>query len=770
MVDRLINATDVLNTALNTYPSTMTTGGTAAANVAAFATDCATAAAAGKPLWIKPGIYPFGTNTVTTVDLAGTSGLEIFGNGAVLQVPVITGVGNSIVRFTTESGWADYDVSAFTHSTTSGGTPAMGTTGEVSSLTLSTGPGSWTRGDIVSIRSNDPLLYGHLDGVAGLNSLELNWQHEMNRVLSAATTTSLYLANKTRRAFTPASGNHYCKLRKYNNSGIKLIIRGIVLDVTGGDPWGTTVITANRPKTVFEIFGFDHPVVDRTCITRSVWQGDYTFAYTVGALYQADVVKAPNKASDSSANLGYCPNFYGPNLMPRIGYRDQQYSRHATTTWSEAAQVTITGLTTAGATTVMSVSGFSTGSPSNSSINVSDYIYLRGLVGTISAFNGLKATITAFGGTSTAPTSISFNLDSTGLAYTSGGTGDLMANPATKVYPAGGLHYGECDTLVIEGGTVMNPSGAIDDEHENVVGVIARNRVAINGSAYSYEDTNGRIINNRAAAATYENYYVSGFGQVAQFHSFSQNHGVENHILCRNFTIRNESNRAGSNPLFSVFTGTANTLTDKRKLTLQNMDTAGGYLVWLSMPVGSPAVHLKNSTFHGDWGHIATPLSSMFTIDAGDFTCEDTEFDFTDMVTATVGRIAVIGAGNTSSNVLFRNCHFKNVKGTGKGLFTIAGSGVTLTFERCTYTADPAASAGSIGQMIDPGAFTSVVNLLDLYVRNVAKLDTTKSIISKTTGTVVTGLKENVRGDAAFVIVGSAGSGTVTLSATTAGT
>jgi predicted ABC-type transport system involved in lysophospholipase L1 biosynthesis ATPase subunit len=59
---------------------------------------------------------------------------------------------------------------------------------------------------------------------------------------------------------------------------------------------------------------------------------------------------------------------------------------------------------------------------------------------------------------------------------------------------------------------------------------------------------------------------------------------------------------------------------------------------------------------------------------------------------------------------------------------------------------------------------------LDLYVRNVAKLDTTKSVISKTTGTVVTGLKENVRGDAAFAIVGSAGSGTVTLSATTAGT
>lgn len=848
MVDRLINATDVLNTALNTYPSTMLTTNTAAQNVTAFAADVVAAATAGKPLWIKPGIYPFGATTTTVADLSGTNGLKIIGNGAVLQIPATLTTAN-VFKFTTESGWTTTDVSTFNWSVTSGG--SMATVGEVSSLTLASAAAGMVRGEMVSIFSSDPIPYGYGDGVMSSSQWELNWNHEMSQILSAPTTTTVWLNNKTRRNFTTGAPR-VCKFRRYNSKNIKLEITDLILD-TITDTWTTNLSTSTRPKFVFEIFGFYNPIVDSTVISRSVWQGDFVFAYTVNAFYGAKVIKAPNKLTGGLAILGYCPGWYGANLKPRIGPRTVQSARHATTIWSEAGHSVVNGITwvpkagqvgngfiddsfswatvgtpqvglytitmdtattftvrdpttatvgtgtvgqtfnnqikfvinmpstgavafaatdrfdvtvaahpTLSTTTTLSHS-IACGNPGGAATpGVGDIVHFEGVSGTLgTALNGNVFVITGY-----TPTTVSFNLNSTGLT---GFGGEMKVMALTSMYPAGGIHYGQCDGLYVDGGSTVFPSGAQDDEHENAIGSIFRNRSFFGGAALSYEDTNGRPINNRGPGAIYDNYDITGFAQVAQFHSFAAKHGVENYIVCRNFNIRNESNRAGAGAMFLNFAGDANVLTDKRKLILDGGTISGGFLVFLQNPLNGPECLVRNWTFSGDWGDQTTPTKSMFMIDNGVCTIENSEFDFTDMTTASVGRIATLGSSGVATLNL-RNCHIKNMKGTGKGLITMTSAGCTVNIDNCTVTYDPNATSGTVGQVIDPGGFAGTVNIRGLSLRNVAKIDATKGVVSKTTGTVVTGIKENITGDAAFTIVGSAGSGTVTLTAATAGT
>jgi hypothetical protein len=854
MVDRLINATDVLNTALNTYPSTMLTTNTALQNVTAFAADCAAASAAGKPLWIKPGTYPFGTSTTTVIDLFGTAGLEIIGNGAVLQAP--TGLStSSIVRFTTQAGWVDYTVSSFTWSKTTYGTNpnTMSTVGESSNVILSAGPASWTRGEMVSIYSSDPIAYGYGDGVIGANQWELNFQHEMSQVLYNTSTTDILLANKTRRNFPVTGANKITKMRKYNNLGIKLVIGGLVID-TISDTYSTGVAAANRPKWFFEIMGFYAPVVSNTCVTKSVWQGDYMFAYTINAEYAANVIKAPNKLSNGGVALGYCPSFHGPNLKPRIRTRVTETARHATTTWAEAAasivngavavvksggntgagtyegsgvatvgtpqvgvyqirftsatafnvndpsaalvgtgtvnttfnnqikfmikpvtatpfvagdgfDVTVSAHTLLGATTTLAhslVGGSPTGAPTPSA---GDLLIFSGISGTLgTGLNGTTQVVTGY-----TSSTVSFAYASTGQT---GFGGQILHFAATSIFPAGGIHYGETDGLTnIEGGVSLFPSGAMDDEHENAIGSVFRNRSFMHAAAMSYEDTNHRPINNRGANALYTDYDITGFAQVAQFHSFSQNHGVENYIVCRNFNIRNESNRAGAGAMFLNFAGDANVLTDKRKLILDGGTMSGGYLVFFQNPLNGPDTLIRNWTFAGDWGDQAAPTKSIFMLDAGNLIVENCEFDFTDVVTANVQRLATLGSDGPA-NIMFRNCHFKNMRGSSKSCITLASNGCTVSIDNCTITYDPNAANGSVGTFIDTGTSLTghTINIRGLTVRNVAKLDTTKSIINRATGSTITvGFRENITADGTLNIYGS-GTGTGTLTATTVAT
>lgn len=761
MVDRLISLLDVEATAKNFYTSTMTVGGTNANginNAVAFAADVLAAATAGKDLILKSGTYYIGGDGVNrAIDLAGTIGVRIFGWGTVLKVVSGGATQNALFTITTKSGWVEYDVSAFTHSVTSGGTPAMNTQGEVSTVTLASGPASWRRHEMVSIYSNDPTWYGRADGSTG-GDVELNWQHEMSKILSAATTTSLYLAFKTERPFTPSGGVNLCKLRKYNNFGIVFEMYGITLD-TDGDPFdGTTYPLATRPKQVFQIYGIESPVIDGSVTVKAVWQGDFAIGYSIGASYSADVRISPNKQTGATtAFLGYCPAWQGPNLKPRVGERTTSSMRHQTTIWSEAPVANISGASV-GATTTLTVAYDAT-SPT-STMQVGDTIHIEGIVGTLSSLNNTKQTITATDGT----TSVTFAFNSTGLAWTSGGIVKIMSvgriyGPTTNT-----IHYGECVGLVIDGGVSVANSGGIDDEHENAIGSVFRNRSFYGGGAWATEDTSNRAINVRGAGGVYENYDIRGVAQAAQIHSFSQQHNVANTIVFSGFNIRNESNRAGSNALFEVLNNNnANTVTDKRKLVIDKTVVDGGLLTFLSVPVGGPdKTYVKNLSFYGDWGTAGLASKSIFEFSSGELVVENAHLNFTDVTTATyVTRI--LGGTSNAPVVTFRNVHFENIfspedASSTQFMMLMNSANTVLNLEKVIITIDPNNRNGFTGlhRFINVAGVTCKVNMKDVELRNAARLNPTRGLINiSTAASVVTGIKDNVRGDAAFAIAGT---------------
>ena len=753
MVDRQISFLDVFGTAGNFYPTTMTAGGTnvlAGANSTAFAADVLAAATAGKDLIIKPGKYYVGDGTTRTIDLAGTVGCRIFASGVTFIVVSGGASQQPCFEVTTKNGWVEYDVSAFTWSTTSGGTPAMNTQGEVSSLTLASGPASWIRNEAVSIYSNDPTWYGRADGATG-GDVELNWQHEMSKILSAATATTPYLTFKTERNFTPSGAPNICKLRRYNNFGIVFEIYGLTLD-TDGDPYdGTTYVLAARPKQVFQIFGIESPIIDASVTIKRVWQGDFAIGYSIGAVYAANIRIAPNKQGTvTTAFLGYCPAWYGANLKPRVDPRTTSTMRHQTTIWSEAPVANISAAAV-GATTTLTVAYDAT-SPT-STMQVGDTIHIEGIVGTLSSLNGTKQTITATNGT----TSVTFAFNSTALTYTSGGIVKIMSVGRIYGPTAGAIHYGEVIGLVVDGGVSVASTGGIDDEHENAIGSIFRNRSFYGGAAWASEDTSNRAFNNRGAGSSYENYDVRGMAQAGQFHSFSQNHGVDNIIRCSNFTIRNESNRSGSAAIFDILnTNNANAPTDKRKLILDRGSIGGGFLTFLTMPSGGPDVQVSGWDFAGDWGTSGVPSKNIFEVSGGNLTVEDCTFDFSNVVSgATITRL--LTQNTSASTVTFRRCTFKGIfapSTTAQYMIVQTVTGCTLSFEDCYFLFD---TGKTLQRFISPSASTTqVINFRSCEFRGMSTLDPARGLINiGNAAVVVTGVKDKVVADAAIAIAGT---------------
>lgn len=556
---RTINSTDVYGTAGGHYPTTMTTGGTGVANSAALAADIVAAATVGKDIIIPGGSYQIDlandSPATRVADIGGKIGTRLIGYGAKFIINSLTGTTDTpaqevIFQVTTKSVWEERTVSAFKWSATSADIATLDTIAETSGCTIASAFGSTLkRNETMSIYSNDPIWYRRADGrTAG--DWELNFQHEMVKYLMQGSTTTPYFAAKTLRPYTPNGGANSCILRRYNNQGTYFEIYGITFDING-DTYDQTKLLNVRPKAIFQFYGIDNVYIDRSVTVASAWQGDFQVGYSFQSEFSNPIKIMPNKSAAVAA-LGYGPAVQGPNVAATIGPRPVTTMRHQTTIWSEAP-VYVISAASVGATTTFTTNFTGTESPIIT-MQVGDTFIPMGMVGTISAMNGVKCTITAVtnSGSPLRSTSITVSYNSTGLAYTSGGFG--LGYLAGRIYgpTSGSIHYGESIGMNILGGTGVMLSGGIDDEHENADGTVINNRYFHGGAATSDEDTSGTAVNNRGSNATYSNYKIINMAQAARFHSFSQRHGIPNTVICRDFDIRNESNRAGSAALFEV--------------------------------------------------------------------------------------------------------------------------------------------------------------------------------------------------------------------------
>lgn len=560
---RTINSTDVWATVGGEYPTTMLTTNTGLQNATALMADTANAATTGKDVIIPGGTYQLALDTTTpatfVADLAGKIGTRWIGFGVRLVVNSLSAVnGNqeSMFQITTKSGWEERSVTAFewlaTGTTASPPGTAVGLDpiADTSGVTIASAFSSTLkRNETLSLYSNDPIFYRRADGrTAG--DWELNWQHEMHRYLLQNSSTALYFAWRTKRPFTPASGANKCFLRRYNNQGIYFEMFGITWDVNGSC-YDQAVALNQRPKSILQIYGIDNVLIDQSVTIAQAWQGDFQIGNSIQSTFNNAIRLMPNKSATIAA-LGYGPAVQGATLMTTVGARQVDTMRHQTTIWSEAAIYTISAATV-GATTT-----FTTDIDPKSpllTMSVGDTIIPMELVGTISAMNGQKCIVTAK--TDTAPPnaktiSVTVSFNSTGMAYTSGGRALHYSEGRIYGPTSGAIHYGEAVSMNVLGGTGVGLSGGIDDEHENADETTNSNRIFYGGAADLNEDTAGTAVNNRGSNATYSDYKITNMAQAARFHSFSQQHGIPNTVICRDFTIVNESNRAGSAALFEV--------------------------------------------------------------------------------------------------------------------------------------------------------------------------------------------------------------------------
>lgn len=751
---------DLVETVLPPLYTTMSVLYTAAANVDALRLDVINAATAGRQLRLKKFRYPFGKSTTVIADISGTGGLDFEGDGAELVVP--PGLTNkSVFQITTANAWTDHDVTAFVQSITTGGGLSAS---EVSQATLTGGPASMARGEMVSIFSNDILYYGRADGSA-TGDMELNFQHDIAEVFDYSANV-LYFASRLPRSYTPAnaSTNRFCKVRRYNNKNIKLNIDGLVFD-TNGDPYSDANPDTARPKFVFEIVGFQFPTIGPRCRTKNVWQGDWMLQNTQGAdVSYAGTEGAPNMLPSGGVALGYCLGFYGANLAPYVRVPFQERSRHTTTIWREAPIFNL-GVPTIGATTRIPLTQ-PTGCQNPTGLATNQYVFIEGMStanGTLgAALNNTWQKITAVGA-SRSYIDIQFN--SAALTAPTAGTGTVKVFDLNDTYA-----YGEVDAPTYEGGIVISASGSIDDEHENARGIIRRNRRFINGPHKDYEATGGRAVNNRGAGALYENYWIEGFEQAAQFHSYSQNHGIENTIVLKNWHIRRQNNRGAAAPaaLFEPIVG-AQVVTDKGRLIWEGGSVFDGYYQVLKTYANSPDVLIRGVQFGGDWG-VAAPAQPMFRIGGGNLMLEECEFDFANVTSAAYMRLVNFTA---PGKVTFKRCNIKNLfASSGNWPFSFSAAGCTLELID-TDVSFRSSDGANTQRFINPNGTAQTVNLLGLRLANASKLAAVSGLVNVgVAASVVTGLKENIRGDAAFNIVGSTiGAGSsATLTAMTAGT
>lgn len=715
------------------YKTTMLTTNTGPQNVTAFGTDAASAIAAGKTLYIPSGNYPFGytDGTQITVNMTGSNKLVVRGDPSGLTSLVYaSGSQNSPLIITTESAWVDYPVTAVATATTG---VSMATSTQVTKITA-TAPPTVHQGDLISVYSNDTLLYSTAP-------YELNYNHEMSEAF-AQSGSDIYLSRKLNRTYTVANT---VKIRFYNNRDTQLDIDNISFDVTG-DIYSSSIASTQRPKSVIDIRGFRKCSIGSGVKIRAAWQGGLSFNACAFVDYRATSDELVNGTSGGSV-FGYSPFFDGVNLSPRCSGVLAEHGRHLpTTTWIEEDHLTFSAASV-GATTNLTYT--STGT----TVATGDQVYVTGIVGTLSAMNNAWYTVQA--GSSTTHAILNFN--STGLVYTSGGDGLLYQPDQVR-------RYGETDGMILDNCYGSFASGAIFDEHECTIGTRIQGGANRFMYGFTYGTTSGYSVHNRGACQTVVGFYQERGAKFAVIDSFTQQHNITNIATFNNIVLNNQMlGAAPTGPYFDVGGGAA--VTDHRKLIVNNWTVYGGAYCLLSNAANGGDVEINNFDFTGNWG-LGTPGSPstsaqyMFANLGQTTTINGGTFDLTLNDIQTEARIAQVMAGT----ITFRNVHFKGMAGTANFPFSANTAASTFIFDGCTFEYASGATDNTCRTIIVDNISATIIFRGVTRIINASKMSSTRPLVTANNASGVATIKiyGPIYADAAFTIAAVTSSGTFT--------
>ena len=716
------------------YTSTMSPTNTPAQNMAAFSTDIAAAVAADKMLYIPAGEFPWGytDGTQLTTALSGTDKLVIRGApGGLTRLVLSSGSTTTPWLVSTEAIWTDYAATAVT-TVTSG--VSMSTNNEVTRVTVTSPPASMVEGEMLSLYSNDRIQYT-------TSPYELNFSHEMSEVLDISG-SDIFLARKLNRTYTVSNT---VKLRRYNNRDIVVDINDIVFDVDGNIY--DSLITS-RPPQIFELIGIRSPKIGSGVHIAAAWAGGLSFNCCAYLSYEATSDEIINGTSAGSV-LGYSPRLDGVNLMPRLVSVFAEHGRHLpTTTWVEAGEVVInnTGYVAGAVNTVL---GYATGASSINNWEVGDQVYLdlSTITGTLNAMPvGWYTLVARTGSSSSGTITVAFN--STGLTFTSGtGIGQ-------QYKPSFVRRYGECEGMQIIGCSGAFAYGAMFDEHENANGtriVDGDNRYL---TGFSYGTTTGRSINNRGSNLTVDGFYQEKGAAFITLDSFGMQHGIPNTCVLNSIRLHDQQDKASG--AYYISTVGLNTVTDKRKLIINDLTVSGGAYLVLDHVADAGDVEVNNFNFNGDWGD-GTNSSYMIRSAGGVTTINGGTIDLSNVVTTVDVRIAQCTAGK----LVFKNVHFRNLASTGQPMIDMRTGVSTVDFEDCTFEYSSGATDATSRFLSLTGAITGTVNCINCRVINGAKIGTSGLFRAATSGGVLTVNIANLTTDASITLTSATAGGSV---------
>lgn len=711
------------------YISTMATTNDAATNAALFAADVAAASAARLTLYIPPGEYSIGytngTPLTITLSASGTNFVRIRGEGDLTVLKNPAGNYLSYMDFTALASAVDYTVSAFS-TVTSGA--ELATTSEVTSVTITGGPASIAKHEHVSIWSDDLLPQYE-------STSERNYIHQVSEVYNYNSGTGVVLLGR-KLPRTQTTG--YCRLRRYNNDNIIFDIDDIAFEADG-DVYDTALGNGDRPQYVFRIAGLRDAKVGKNVTINSAWAGGPCFNSTLGCRYSATTRKMLNGVTGQVV-LGYGPVADGPNLGLEIEGAKTYGGRHTpTTTFGEAGILTVTGLSVAGATTTLTYAN-AAATPA-----IGDRIEFSGIVGTLSALNGTKQTITSRTGSAASGT-ISFAFDSTGLAYSSGGTGNIFQ-------PDIAHRQGECEGMIVQNAHVTFGNGSCYDSHANALSTLYRNCTA----RWVYTLTPGSVaptvFSSRGANECIDGMYAERCTRFANIISQQLNYGMDNITTLNNCHVHDQQDKAAAVALIVGYG--ASTATDYRLTDVNDMKITGGAYRIGTWPAYSSDVRFNNFRFEGDWGISPTATQYMFdyAVAGGRWSMRNSIIDLSRVTTNTEVRMMnVTGAG---AIVEFNNVHFRDLNQVSNYAIIVSGAAAKVRFVNCTFEFDAGATDNTL-RFLQVNNVAATVEFVRCRTLNSAKLATARGLVFSTGVSANATVKVNdLEKDGTIAIVGT---------------
>jgi hypothetical protein len=670
------------------YLSTVSSSNTAAQNMTALAADISAAVSGGyKKIQFPAGQIKFGTSTPTVTQLTTAMDFEGVDGSCGTTFIVESGYNSAPWDITTSGLWADYAVTAVATATTGGN---ISTESEVTKVTATGISGiTLSQGEMFSLYSNDILPYNDGDSA--------NFAHEISPAW-ALSGSDLYLWRKLNRAYTVANT---VKLRRYNNTGIRVNVDNICFDTDG--TFNDATSAANRPDNIIRFIGLRDLHIGRGVMIKAAWEGGFEINASLDAVDEHSTFQMNNGLSGITV-LGYDTRLDGPNLNARLIGNDLEQGRHSTSTWAETSSQDYTAASV-GATTTLTYSADS----GDDSPAVGNQVYITGIVGTLSALNGTWQTITAKTGTGSTGGTITFAYNSTGLVYTSGGSGQLY--DGTNVY-----RYGENENQQF-----LNFSGNFNlgdriDWHNNDVGSGASNFNTFAPLETTWGSINPRSAQFRGTSEYLKNGSCTRCNQFVNVFSFSQNHGLPNHPLLENIHLYNQQDRAAAQ--YYVTTQGDASVTDDRLLTVNNLTVDGGAYTVFSHDVNSGNMIVNNFNFGGDWGISPTASAYIATNLGGDLIFNGGTIDLTAVTTNTEVRISQTQAGRT----VFNGVYLKMTCATGNFPITANTGAATITIENSTIEFPSSATDGTC-RFIQVNNVAATINLFNNTFVNASKID-----------------------------------------------